>query len=349
METLAKDECYRIGAYLMVLTYVTPLCAMSLPVVVSLYLLANCSIGELHSVNKHASEIELRHTKKAAIHTEVLQPHLNALKETRESWNLVDFVLRSKFDMASTSNYMPLSKLILHARNTLCADPRDKIFAFIGLADPKYSIQADYSSHNTVYRTLTEAAVAIITTEQTLNVLQLATEDRGISTSDPWGSPSWVPDITVPFNSNSEHMRFLRMIEIPISDCHATKDRKPEVSFAPDVRGNKTRILTARGMRVDYLQQLIEDNSREPRRRFRGKSTYEIVTKNTAREGDEVWVLFGLDVTLTLSRPSPRDPHYTIIGPAVVYEGGEISSVMHGSLVDKLDDGEVSAEAVSIV
>ena len=111
----------------------------------------------------------------------------------------------------------------------------------------------------------------------------------------------------------------------------------------------RNRILTAKGIRADYLQQLIEDNPREPRRRFRGKSTHEIVTKNTAREGDEVWVLFGLDVPLTLSRPSPRDPHYTIIGPAVVYEGGEISSVMHGSLIAKLDDGEVSAEAVSIV
>ena len=346
-----SDHCDGSNWWLQLVTLLCtiPVSAISLPIAVPLYLLASISIGCLRSVNKRTLEIERRYWKKAEFHKRVLQPHLNAPKETRERWNLVDFVLRSKFDTTSTSNYMPLSKLILHARNTLGADPRDKIFAFIGLTDPKYNIQADYSSRNTVYQTLTEAAAAIISTEQTLNILQLATEDRGVSTSDPWGSPSWVPDITVPFNSDSEHMRFLRMIEIPMSDCNAAKDRKLEVSFGPDMQGNENRILTAKGIRVDSLQQLIEDNPGEPRRRFRGKSTYEIVTKNTAREGDEVWVLFGLDVTLTLSRPSPRDRHYTIIGPAVVYEGGEISSVMHGSLIAKLDDGEVSAEAVSIV
>lgn len=89
-------------------------------------------------------------------------------------------------------------------------------------------------------------------------------------------------------------------------------------------------MLKAQGIRVDTIVSIIEDLAHEPWRRFAGETGVEIGARNVARPGDEVWILFGLDVPVVLSRPSARDPYYIIIGHAMLWERGEPSSILFG-------------------
>jgi hypothetical protein len=139
------------------------------------------------------------------------------------------------------------------------------------------------------------------------------------------------------------------MIDFPLSNCKATEDRKSEVPFPPHPRASTVAALTTKGIRVDNLGRIIRDNPQEPYIRFQGSSVYEIVTRNAARQGDEVWVLLGLDIILVLCRPSVKDSYYKVIGPAVVYEEVHVSGVMAGSLIDQLDRGDITAEDISII
>jgi hypothetical protein len=69
------------------------------------------------------------------------------------------------------------------------SDPRDKVYAFLGLARECYNITPDYSPSNTVENLLIEVAQKIVTVENTLNLLfHVGNQKFGT------GLPSWVPN-----------------------------------------------------------------------------------------------------------------------------------------------------------
>ncbi|KAK5129059.1 hypothetical protein LTR85_000392 [Meristemomyces frigidus] len=246
-----------------------------------------------------------------------------------------------------------------HGRNCQSSDPRDKVYAFLGLADPSYAVAVDYSTASTVNAVLTGVAAAIVRVEKRLDILAIAMDDKGIyPTRDHL--LTWVPNWSRPENPNSEYKQFLRGIQFPMKDkvCRASKDRDPIFSFHADRNGNPNRILKIAAIYVDTLGRIVEDSNLRPWRRFASGSDLVISTVSVARPGDEVWVLLGADEPFVLTKPSARDDVYIILGHAMLWEpetksedrqrGIKPSPILDGALVDALDRGELSTRMISI-
>ena len=107
------------------------------------------------------------------------------------------FMIDSRVDWSGIGN---LKKLLGHARYCCATDPRDQVFAFIGLAGPAYRILLDYS--HSFAQVLIETTINIIQTEDSLDILGQATasqphQDRFL--------PSWVVDWTGKERSRRNH------------------------------------------------------------------------------------------------------------------------------------------------
>jgi hypothetical protein len=106
----------------------------------------------------------------------------------RSLLNVVDFMIGSKDDWTGE---MRIRDLLTHARYCNTTDLRDKVYAFIGMADPRYQIVPDYSvSLNQVLTTVTRR---IIEYEDSLDILTNAVVPRLNTRAD---LPSWVVDWT---------------------------------------------------------------------------------------------------------------------------------------------------------
>lgn len=80
-----------------------------------------------------------------------------------------------------------LKKLLLATRSNSATDPRDKIFALLGLATQKGSLEADCSK--SVAEVYIEAAWTLTRETQSLEVLTLTSSTHRVE-----DLPSWVPD-----------------------------------------------------------------------------------------------------------------------------------------------------------
>ncbi|OQO00675.1 hypothetical protein B0A48_13165 [Cryoendolithus antarcticus] len=271
------------------------------------------------------------------------------------TWNLSSFMFRDHAARKGNESFTPLSALMTHARNCQSTDPRDKVYAFLGLALPAYNITVDYDAANTIGTVLTETAIAIIREEKRLDILAIAMDDKGVSSMNDM-LPSWVPNWYKPSNPQSEYKRYLRGIGFPGAEgdmadgvrARASTTRSPHVSFRADRAGRRNRILVVQAIRVDILAVIVEDTNYQPSRRFTGRAGLGVGTTSKARVGDEVWVLLGADEPYCLTKPDDLDGLRTILGHAMLWENGVHSRIMYGSLVEALDRGEVAAEMISI-
>jgi len=82
---------------------------------------------------------------------------------------------------------LDLKELLTHSSYSKTTDPRDKIFAFIGLADPSYAIIPNYS--HSLDQILIDTTMNIIRVENDLAVILYAPKYRP---HDDFRLPSWV-------------------------------------------------------------------------------------------------------------------------------------------------------------
>ncbi|UPK93214.1 hypothetical protein LCI18_004149 [Fusarium solani-melongenae] len=101
------------------------------------------------------------------------------------------FMLQTKAEWEDTA--ASLVFLLARSRNSKASDDRDRIYAFLGLADPGYAITPDYSASNTTCHVLTETTKNIILFENSLRVLSVL--DAPPLARRP-GLPSWAVDWT---------------------------------------------------------------------------------------------------------------------------------------------------------
>lgn len=73
-------------------------------------------------------------------------------------------------------------------------DPRDLVYAFLGLIAPDSGIGVDYSPNTTLHNVFISVARSLITQDNKLDILEDALARRGEFCFQP---PSWVPDWTV--------------------------------------------------------------------------------------------------------------------------------------------------------
>lgn len=93
--------------------------------------------------------------------------------------------------------YHDIKSLLRHSRLCETTDPRDRVYAFIGLADPVYGIKPNYES--LLRDTYIDAAARIILKERRLDILFDANENEKTP-----GLPSWVPNWSL--NSTRDSM-----------------------------------------------------------------------------------------------------------------------------------------------
>lgn len=81
-----------------------------------------------------------------------------------------------------------------HSKCCETSDPRDKVFAFLGLASPGYRIEADYSGLKSMVELSIEITRKILEFEKNLHFLYYI--EKGRIVSDDSLLPSWVPEWT---------------------------------------------------------------------------------------------------------------------------------------------------------
>ncbi|KAK4198933.1 hypothetical protein QBC40DRAFT_152919, partial [Triangularia verruculosa] len=128
-------------------------------------------------------------------------------------------------------------------RNLDATDPRDKVFAFLNMADENTGIVPNY--HKSVQDVFRESAEAIIKSENNLSILSHI-EDP--SDSKVEGIPGWVPDFsakleTKPFDNGRDECRFRALSSSP-------KDEKANTQIVPNANGG----LSVLGFCIDAVQ-----------------------------------------------------------------------------------------------
>lgn len=82
-----------------------------------------------------------------------------------------------------------LEELLKYSSNCNVSDRRDHVYAFLGLAAPRYRFEANYKPSNTPAMTFQEATKKIISCKKSLDVIRIS--GGRVRDSD---LPSWVPD-----------------------------------------------------------------------------------------------------------------------------------------------------------
>jgi hypothetical protein len=224
----------------------------------------------------------------------------------------------------STAIHGDLVKLLSHPRMCKASDPRDHVYAFVGLVDPGYSIIPDYASGNTIQNVLSKTAQCIILHEENLDVLihTDVTQSRLQSTL-----PSWVPDWT-----SDLRVTGFPGIGVPTADGvnssrtkgAACRGAKLDATFA-----DEGKILKTSGILVDTLA------GKGPRSDngycFLTSKHHFRVFVNDAILGDQVWILCGATIPFFLR--SVNDRFKFVSGALVFTTDDTVSSlVMDGEL-----------------
>ncbi|KAF1847250.1 uncharacterized protein K460DRAFT_55871 [Cucurbitaria berberidis CBS 394.84] len=124
--------------------------------------------------------------------------------------------------------------ILLRSRSSLATDPRDKIFALLGLATntgpDAMNFRADYTLD--VQQVYTDLVLAIIGFEQNLDILGVP---RKANTSPPETWPSWVPDwstwdTTSMLNCRERHASYAANDEILVRNAAGDTRAAPQVS-----------------------------------------------------------------------------------------------------------------------
>ncbi|KAE9366569.1 hypothetical protein N431DRAFT_561970 [Stipitochalara longipes BDJ] len=155
------------------------------------------------------------------------------------------FLMAKKYDFNRSGKVPAVDlKVWLHyGRGCESSDPRDKVFAFLGLVSDDYQITPNYETSSSAREVMADTAARIITVDKNLDLL-LYTESKVFAESRGKGLPSWAPDWTIKFISSTP------------------KNTQSSSVKTPRVEDN-TRLL-AEGIRLDHPETSFGKSLRAP-------------------------------------------------------------------------------------
>jgi len=267
---------------------------------------------------------------------ETLQNRFRAL-----NLSTVSSMLEGKKNARKASD---LKVLLRHSRNCDASDPRDRVYAFLGLAHKAYAIVPDYSAENTVAHVLMNIARKIIENERTLSILEHVHHGR-----DKLGSflPTWVPDWTsrevdcglnIFLNSDPQYEPF-----------NASKGLPAKAEFRIDETNEANLDLKVQGVLIDVLYEHGNSIPNFPSLQlFKMPSGLWIITPKSALLEDEVWVFYGASKPVLL-RPE-GDNMYGFLGEVLVLkQDGAVSDIMFGSMIELVEQGRAETKEIWLV
>ncbi|KAJ3459578.1 hypothetical protein MRS44_015651 [Fusarium solani] len=187
-----------------------------------------------------------------------------------------------------------LKKILVGARHCRSSDPRDRVFAFLGLAHPGYGIKPNYSKSNTLDATLIHTAKKILEFDLHLEMLAFAIR---VTKRRARTLPSWVPDWAstkilddgnfAPLQGSDEDFRY---DAIRLSAIHVS------------IRGNYA-VLSVQGLQIDTLDQHLQRGSPPFYDwEFATAQGHSVRCRSVAQQGDELWMIMGSKWPLILRR-----------------------------------------------
>ncbi|KAE9373061.1 hypothetical protein N431DRAFT_557268 [Stipitochalara longipes BDJ] len=241
-----------------------------------------------------------------------------------------------------------LKEVLDHSRRCQASDPRDKIYAFIGLADKGYGIVPNYSSENTIIHLLLHTAQRIIKFESSLDILEHVRHGR-----EKLGHllPSWVPDWTSNDLQLFAHEFQERVAQIRNQDGNnepfqASKYEAAEPEFVKDQSDECILDMKVNAIFVESLEDMEGSPYDESAlQTFLTPSGLRVHTSQVAACGDEVWIIYGARSPMILR--SEQGGRYSFISQAMICESnGKISDVMFGSRMVEL---EANVKSITIL
>ncbi|KAF5533467.1 heterokaryon incompatibility 6 OR allele [Fusarium napiforme] len=188
-----------------------------------------------------------------------------------------------------------LRVLLRNARNFQASDPRDKIYAFIGLARNDYGFNPSYSPENTPVHVHSDAARRIVEIDKDLNyVLEQAfvgRRDLGFFL------PSWVPD----WNCREDRDILLELQNLTDGARESPRTSSTTSSLAIVKQDTYSQAIEDKGLSLQVTGRhvvTLPQGSREisPNlQRFETDSGLVIYAPSTARPKDEIWSLSGCE------------------------------------------------------
>jgi len=225
----------------------------------------------------------------------------------------------------------------------LAKDPRDLVYAFLGLMGPEWGLKSDYSPEITLQHVLVRITSCLILNEDRLDTLVDATRRKG---KFGFQLPSWVPDWTAP---RSPAMQPPPELRNSVRKFRASKLTKAGALFLPH-QGEKLYVhLQVTGIEGDTLSE-IERGTYDDIVYFHSSGGRTIITSPSAQEGDTLWVIRGADPVFVLRHK--ENSCYVLITTAFVIDSGEpvkFSPIMNGELIDRADSGEVTDRAICLI
>ncbi|KAI1369671.1 hypothetical protein F5Y08DRAFT_292624 [Xylaria arbuscula] len=219
-----------------------------------------------------------------------------------------------------------LKTLLRHSRNCQSSDPRDRVYAFLGLAHQGYNIIPNYEVHNGIREVLIETAKSIIRFEKSLDILQHVRRGR-----DNLGTqlPSWVPDwtsketlIAPDKKSEEEAQRF-----------DASKGLPMDVEFGSATGDNDYQDLKVRGVCFCRVGEVRSEPLMTSGLSHSHTTDYYVEAKGLipACLDDEIWILFGCRKPVLLRRSGSNCRAY-LFDVTIHDRDGNLSNCNHLSL-----------------
>jgi hypothetical protein len=200
-----------------------------------------------------------------------------ALRE-KETIQFCETMIEGK--LSSRISPRDLKSLLAHSMTCLSSDPRDKVYAFLGLCMGRYDIEPDYSSENTIERILVEVTKCIIETDNTLDILAHASILQGPGNDK---LPSWVPNWISPKPSGSMFQEVRRIMRKTYD-----QQRHDDCLVAEFIMtsGEQTELkLQVAGSKLDW---------------WSNSSVMGIYLENNVPAGNELWKIYGCDFPVLL-------------------------------------------------
>lgn len=233
-----------------------------------------------------------------------------------------------------------------HSRSCKASDPRDRVYAFVGLADKHYGIVPDYTNGNTVVHVMIDAAQKIIQHEDSLAILQYTGQGR-----EHLGHflPSWVPDWSSRYVDCGLKNYTSTLVPDPKQrKFDAAKGIPASARFKEDSTDSSNLDLNVKGVLCGMLDEVKGPVPEFPDlRMFSTSDGQKIITSTTALLDDEVWVLHGASMPVLLR---PEGKRYSFLHEVVVCdEFGAFSETMFGGMIDLAAQGLAETKPVWIM
>jgi hypothetical protein len=200
-------------------------------------------------------------------------------------------LLTMKPSIGSTLSAFPdLLDNLNHVYHCNASDPRDLVYACLGYSSHSYGIEPDYTPGTSFCDVSCQLARNIIEYRDNFDVLKLSLHRRGDRDGE---FPSWVPDWR-----SARYQGSTRADEKALA--------RQYVSFHPDEKGQRSRVLHTRGVLLSADDTLVSSIQREG------------VDGNFLRDDEEVWLLQGSNEIFTFR---PKGSYHELVGYIWKYNG----------------------------